>query len=130
MFTTVVWVNPPLVADTETAYVPGVVRRDAETVSVTAAVPPAVKATFDALRDAVGSEGESPPVRLVGLTFAVRPMLPEKPLMPASVSVDWREEPIGIASDAGFATILKSTMSTLKIIERLRFPLVPVTVTA
>src|SRR5947199_9298462 len=107
MFTTVVWVNPPLVADIETAYVPGVVRRDAETVSVTAAVPPAVKATFDALRDAVGSEGESPPVRLVALTFAVRAMLPDKPLMPASVSVDWRGEPMGIRRDAGRPPIRK-----------------------
>src|SRR6266702_4290869 len=73
MLTTVVWVTPPLEADMVTAYVPGVVRSDAETVSVTVPEPPADKATFDALRDALGSEGESPPVRLVGLTLAECP---------------------------------------------------------
>src|SRR5437867_7598893 len=46
------------------------------------------------------------PVRLVGLTFAVRPMLPEKPLMPASVSMDWREGAIGIASDGDSDRVL------------------------
>ncbi len=113
-----------------TAYVPGVVRSDAEIVNVTVPELPADKARFDALKDAVGSEGESPAVTLVGVTRAARPKLPEKPLMLASVSVDWLEEPIGIVSEVGFAIMLKSTMCTLRIVERVRFPLLPVTVTA
>jgi len=113
-----------------TAYVPGVVRSDAEIVSVTVPEPPADKARFDALKDVVGSEGESPAVTLVGVTLAARPKLPEKPLMLASVSVDWLEEAIGIVSEVGFAIMLKSTMWTLRTVERVRFPLLPVTVTA
>src|SRR2546430_9862821 len=72
MLTTVVWVTPPLVADRVTAYVPGVVRSDAEIVSVTVPEPSADKARFDAFKDAVGSEGESPAVTLVGVTLAAR----------------------------------------------------------
>ncbi len=129
MLTTVVWVTPPLEADMVTAYVPGVVRSDAETVSVTVPEPPADKATFDALRDALGSEGESPPVRLVGLTLAESPMLPENPLMLPNVSMEWPEEPIGIAREVGLATTLKSTILIPRVNERVILPFVPVIVT-
>src|SRR6266568_3588547 len=104
-----------------TMYVPGVVRSDADTVRVAEAVPLGCRFTADELRAAVGWAGESPAVRLVGVTFAVRLTLPEKPLTLVNVNVVVLEDPIGLAATP------KSTMSTETVVARVRLPFVPVT---
>ena len=108
-------------------YVPGVVRSDADTVRVAEAVPLGCRFTADKLRAAVGWAGESPAVRLVGVTFAVRLTLPEKPLTLANVNVEVLEDPIGMDSEVGLAATPKSTMSTETVVARVRLPFVPVT---
>lgn len=100
-----------------------------ETVRVTVPLPPGTSATFDVLREVVGSDGESDPVRLVAVTLAVRSMPPEKPLILVSMIVDWPELAIGIASDCGLAVRPKSSMFTPSIIEWVRLPPAPVIIT-
>ncbi len=108
-------------------YVPGVVMSDADTVRVAEPVPLGCRFTADELRAAVGWAGESPAVRLVGVIFAVRLTLSEKPLTLVNVNVEVPEDPIEIDSEVGLAATPKSTMRTETVIARVRLPFVPVT---
>ena len=104
-------------------------RSDADTVNVDEPVLWDCRLTADGVRDAVGFEGESPAVRLVGVTWADRLTPPENPLMLVSVNVDVPDEPIEMERDAGLAATLKSPMFTETLTVRVTVPFVPLTKT-
>ena len=103
------------------------VRSDADTVNVDEPVPWGCRFTVDGARDTVGFEGESPAVRLVGVTWADRLTPPENPLMLVSVNVDVPEDPIAMESDVGLAAMPKSPMFTETLTVRVTVPFVPLT---
>jgi hypothetical protein len=112
-----------------TVYVPGVVRSDADTVSVDELVLWDCTFTEDGAKDAVGFERERPAVRLAGVTWADRVRLPENPLRLVSVNEDVPEDPTAMESDVGLAAMPKSPMLTDTLAKRVRVPLVPCTKT-
>ena len=105
-------------------------RSDAETVSVDEPELLDWRFTVDGASVIVGFEGESPAVRLTGITWADMLTPPENPLILVSVSVDVPEDPIGMESEVGLAPMLKSTMFTATLTKRVRFPQVLFTETA
>ena len=86
--------------------------------------------TVDGASVTVGSEGESPAVRLAGVTWADTPTPPKNPLILVNVSVELPEDPIGMEREVGLAPMLKSTMFTATLTKRVRFPQVLFTETA
>ncbi len=74
----------------------------------------------DELRETVGPEGD---------TDAERIMLPESPLMLVIVRLEFALAPAGMLRELGLAEMLKSTTITVTWTERVREPLVAVTVT-
>ena len=110
-------------------YVPGVVRRDADTVNVAEFVPFGARVRDDELKDVDGDTGESPAVRSAGVTCAERLKLPENPLKLVNDNVDVPDDPIGMEREVGLAVMLKSMMFTTTLTERVRLPLVPLTKT-
>lgn len=105
------------------------VRSDAETVSVDEPELLDWRFTVDGESVTVGFEGESPAVRLAGVTWADMPIPPENPLILVNFSVDVPEDPIGMESEVGFVVMLKSTMFTATLTKRVRFPQVAFTKT-
>ncbi len=74
----------------------------------------------DGLRETVGPEGD---------TDAERIMLPESPLILVIVRLEFVLAPAGMLRELGLAEMLKSTTITVTWTERVREPLVAVTVT-
>jgi len=106
-----------------------VVRSDADTVNVDEPVLWGFRFIADGARDVDGFEGESPAVRLAGVTWADKPTPPENPFMLVSVNVDVPDEPIERERDAGLAATLKSPMFTETLTVRVTVPFVPLTKT-
>ena len=105
------------------------VRSDADTVNVDEPVLWGFRFIADGARDVDGFEGESPAVRLAGVTWADKPTPPENPLMLVSVNVDVPDEPIEMERDAGLGATLKSPMFTETLTVRVTVPFVPLTKT-
>jgi len=85
--------------------VPGVVRRDVETVSVDEAVPLDVSATMLGANDAVGGTRE---MGDVAETDSLRLTLPENPLRLLRVMVEVPEDPMARLREFGEEVMLKS----------------------
>lgn len=90
------------------------------TVRVMVADPPCDIVTLTGFKEAV-----SPGID----TVVARVTVPEKPLTPAMVTVEFPLAPVSKMIDEGLAKMLKSTTFTVMVVEWERGPLVPVTVT-
>jgi hypothetical protein len=121
--------SPPLEPVTVTVYVPGAVSREVENVKIAEPVRCGARETSEVLNDTVGGDCESPAVKLAGLTLAVRLTAPENPLMLARVRLELPDDPIGTLIEVGTGTRLKSTTYAVRLVDRTRVPLVPITAT-
>jgi hypothetical protein len=121
--------SPPLDPVRVTVYVPGAVSREVENVKIAEPVLCGARETNEVLNVTVGGDCESPAVKLAGLMLAVKLTAPENPLMLARVRLELPDEPIGTLIEVGTGTRLKSTTYAVRLVERTRVPLVPITAT-
>jgi hypothetical protein len=114
------WTEWERVPDAAVTVTEKVVGRVEVTVKVAVAEPPCVIVTLEELREGVRPGAD---------TEYDRVTVPEKPLMPEMVRVEFPLAPESNMIDDGLEAILKSTTFTVMVVEWESAPLVPVTVT-